>query len=230
MELGTKGREHVVRQFGLSGHLARLQRAYHAQADVEGQRTAVAITERPWVLPEGPVRLHLGSGDLRRPGWLNVDTRVDVAPDIVARVDALPMIGDACVDEIEACHLFEHLSLHEAHSALREWARVLKPGGRLFLELPNLDACVRILGTAVDGHGIDFGMIGIYGWPPDIEQCGVAMMHKWGWTPVTLARALEAAGFTQVEQMPVTQTYRPATKYDRDFRVGAVRADRTEAR
>ena len=68
------------------------------------------------------------------------------------------MVPDASVDEIEACHLFEHLALHEAHAALREWARVLKPGGRLFLELPNFDACVRILGTAVDGRRDTLGM------------------------------------------------------------------------
>lgn len=228
--LGADGRRFAIARFGIAAHLDRLQEIYRQPAATWRERTdaAIAAGDQSWTTPDGPLRLHLGSGDQRRPGWLNVDARLDAMPDLVARVDALPMVGDATVDEIEACHLFEHLSLHEAHNALREWARVLKPGGRLFLELPNFEACIRILGTAVDSLGHDFGMIGIYGWPPGIERDGDAMTHRWGWTPSTLTSALEAAGFAEIERLPVTQTYRPATRYDRDFRVAAVRADRVE--
>jgi glycosyltransferase involved in cell wall biosynthesis len=215
-ELGALGREFATESLGLDAHLAALDTIYGPPSTLERQVR--------WAAPDGPVRLHLGSGDERRPGWLNVDVRAEAMPDLVARVDALPMVPDASVDEIEACHLFEHLSLHEAHKALREWARVLKPGGRLFLELPNFDACVRMLGQARDQPGYDFGMFGIFGWPPEVERDGDALAHRWGWTPETLTAALEAAGFEQVECLPVTQTYRPATKYDRDFRVGAARA------
>lgn len=217
-ELGDEGRQYAVKASGLSAYLAALDAIYTARARPTPRIRPIAI--------DGPIRLHLGSGPERREGWLNVDTRPEAMPDLVARVDSLPMVSDASVDEIEACHLFEHLALHEAHAALREWARVLKPGGRLFLELPNFDACVRILGTAVDGAGYDFGMIGIFGWPPAIESDGDAMAHRWGWTPATLGKALEAAGFTDVQELPVTQTYRPATRYNRDFRIGAVRAGR----
>ena len=61
-------------------------------------------------LPAGPVRLHLGCGLEHREGWINVDARSSVDPDVVARVDALPMFADGSVDTIEACHLFEHLT------------------------------------------------------------------------------------------------------------------------
>lgn len=215
-ELGDAGRRYAAATSGMSAHVSALESIYAGRTRPSRRVSPIAL--------DGPVRLHLGSGGERRPGWLNVDTRPEVMPDLVARVDTLPMVADASVDEIEACHLFEHLPLHEAHAALREWARVLKPGGRLFLELPNFEACVRILGTAVDGAGYDFGMIGIFGWPPAVETDGDAMAHRWGWTPVTLARALEAAGFTDVQRLPVTQTYRPATRYDRDFRMSAVRS------
>jgi glycosyltransferase involved in cell wall biosynthesis len=228
LETGESGRD----QLGEASHQfsTTLDVASHVTA-LEAIYGPMAWHERRlrWAQPDGPVRLHLGSGADRRSGWLNVDTRPEAQPDIVARVHELPMVPDAVVDEIEACHLFEHLSLHEAHAALHEWARVLKPGGRLFLELPNLEVCVRILGTAFDALGYDFAMIGIYGWPPDVEQYGDTMTHRWGWTPGTLTAALEAAGFTGVERVPITQTYRPAARYDRDFRVEAIRAGGSEA-
>jgi hypothetical protein len=172
--------------------------------------------------PREPVRVHLGSGSDYRPGWLNVDTDEACNPDVLARAEALPMLDTDSVDVLEACHLFEHLTFGEAHGALREWSRVLRPGGELFLELPDLAASVALLGQHVDDGGYDLGMVGIYGWPPDVEAHGTPMMHKWGWTRDTIARALEGAGFARVEFPPTTQSWRPADRLGRNMRVRAV--------
>ncbi len=192
--------------------------AARASAERTERRADLVPDDRP-----GLVKLHLGCGKDKRAGWINVDTQAELAPDLVASVDALPTLADASVDVIEANHLFEHLTLATARRALREWARVLKPGGELHLELPDLEACIRILGKHEDKHGIDLGMIGIYGWPPDIEAQGVPQMHKWGWTRRTLTKELGAAGFGDVAFGPITQTWRPAAKFGRDLRLRAVR-------
>jgi len=168
-----------------------------------------------------PVRLHLGCGPEHRAGWVNVDANPDTRPQVVARAEHLPMFDDASVDEIEACHLFEHFCHHEALAALREWSRVLKPGGTLSLELPNLERCIRTIGQVTDKKGVDLGLCGIFGYPPAIETDGVFQVHKWGWTPQTLSNALKQAGFTDVREEPVTQTWRPATRIARDMRVVA---------
>jgi SAM-dependent methyltransferase len=186
-----------------------------------------ASVRRYWeeVAPEAePVQVQLGSGNDYREGWINVDTDPACGPDIVGRAEDLPMLDDASVDLIEGCHLFEHLTFSEARAALREWHRVLRPGGELFLELPNLAASIAILGQHFDENGHDLGMVGIYGWPPDIDQHGVPMMHKWGWTPETIAVQLRAAGFGVVEQVQTTQRWRPADKLGRNMRIRAVKA------
>ncbi len=85
---------------------------------------------------------------------------------------------------------------------------MLRPGGRLHLELPNFAACVGMLGEHPDPQGHDLGMIGIYGYPPAIEAEGEFQIHKWGWTPDTLAAEMRAVGFDAVESVPVTQTWR----------------------
>lgn len=169
----------------------------------------------------GGLRLYVGSGAERRQGWVCVDANPSLKPDVVALADKLPMFADGSADAIETCHLFEHLSLAEARGALREWWRILSPGGQLMLELPNLQRCVDILGHKLDAQGYDLGLVGIFGWPPDIETGGVWQMHKWGWTPETLTEELLAAGFAAVEEVPITQTWRPAAALGRDMRLHA---------
>ncbi|HVS12271.1 MAG TPA: methyltransferase domain-containing protein [Planctomycetota bacterium] len=172
----------------------------------------------------GGLRLHLGCGSERREGWVNVDANPAVKPDLVSCVESLPAFEDGSAAVIEACHLFEHLTYDQALAALKEWHRVLAPGGELFLELPDLDACIRILGKHRDERGIDLGMIGLYGWPPDIAEEGVPQIHKWAWSKRALAAELRKAGFGAVEFGPITQTWRVAAKFGRDMRVRAAKA------
>lgn len=56
-------------------------------------------------------------------------------PDIVAEADRLPMLADGSQDFVIANHLLEHLP--DPIGALREWYRLLKGGGILFLALPD---------------------------------------------------------------------------------------------
>ncbi|MEZ5976934.1 MAG: methyltransferase domain-containing protein [Planctomycetota bacterium] len=166
-------------------------------------------------------RLHLGCGSERREGWINVDTNPQVSPDVVADAFDLHMLGDASIDVIEANHLFEHMTYDQALAALREWRRVLKPSGELYLELPDLEACIRILGRYTDDRGYDMGLGGMYGWPPLIAEQGAAQIHKWGWTRSALGKALADAGFANVAFGPISQTWRQAAKVGRDMRVRA---------
>lgn len=199
---------------------ARVSATSSGLVGASGATRSLQLTARA----ERGVRLHLGCGPEKRAGWINIDANAAAGPDIVADVESLPQFEAASVDVIEACHLFEHLTYSQARAALAEWARVLKPGGELLLELPDLDACVRILGKYKDERGFDLGLIGIFGWPPAIDEEGAPQIHKWGWTRAALSAALREAGFQQVEFGPITQTWRAAAKVGRDMRLRAVRA------
>jgi SAM-dependent methyltransferase len=58
-----------------------------------------------------------------------------VRPDIIAEADALDMVADKSQDFIIANHLLEHLP--DPIGALKEWHRVLRTGGILFLAVPD---------------------------------------------------------------------------------------------
>ena len=169
------------------------------------------------------IRLHLGCGERKRKGWVNIDIDKKVKPDIVADAKDLHMFEDESVNEIECCHLLEHLTYPDAVTALKEWYRVLKKRGKLSLELPNFEKCIEILYKKEGGEAQKFAMIGIYGYIPDIQKYGISLVHKYGWTRETLTNELREVGFSEIKQVPVTQTWREATRYNRDMRLECIK-------
>ena len=98
----------------------------------------------PHLHKDTPIKLHLCCGDKKLPGFLGVDIREEVDPDIVASVDDLNMIDDGLAEEIYFCHGFEHIPVASAEMCLHELRRVLKPGGCLRLALPDFEALSRL--------------------------------------------------------------------------------------
>lgn len=89
------------------------------------------------------LKLHLGCGNRRIPGFVNVDCRPDVLPDKVANIDQLPY-GDNSATMIYACHVLEHVPRPQTQAVLNEWHRVLEPQGVLRLAVPDLAAIAKL--------------------------------------------------------------------------------------
>lgn len=157
-------------------------------------------------LASGEVRLNLGCGDKKLPGYINVDyapSRKGVTPDILLDLRKLTF-QDATVDEILSVHVIEHFYYWEAEGLLKEWARVLKSGGRLVLECPNILSAAQVLlndpdGAVGPGKEGSMSMWPLYG---DPNWSDPLMCHKWGYTPNSLIRLLENVGFKEVRQEP----------------------------
>jgi len=164
------------------------------------------------------IKLNLGCGTRKRKGWVNIDISEKIKPDIVADVKDLNMFEDESVNEIECTHLFEHLVHPDAVIALKECYRILNKNGKLFLELPNFERCIEIIYKKEGMEAEEIAMIGIYGYIPDIKKDKINQLHKYGWTPETLTNELRKVGFREIKQVPVTQTWRKSTKYNRDMR------------
>jgi predicted SAM-dependent methyltransferase len=87
------------------------------------------------------IRLHLGCGRIRLPGYVNVDIMSDKAADALADLRQLPF-GTGAVDLVYSCAAIEHFGRREWVDVLREWARVLKPGGLLRLSTADFEAAI----------------------------------------------------------------------------------------
>lgn len=94
--------------------------------------------------------------------------RVRGKPDIVADITRLSEhFKLSSIDEILSVHVIEHFYFWEVHELLKSWKNLLKPGGLLILETPNLlSACVEILRdhrAALPGQLGQRGMWPLYG-------------------------------------------------------------------
>jgi tetratricopeptide (TPR) repeat protein len=169
------------------------------------------------IAPAGTVLrdvLHVGCGAYSRaklppvfqdPAWreIRLDIDPDVGPDIVASITDMAAIADGSVDAVYSSHNIEHLYPHEVPAALREMRRVLKPGGFLFVTLPDLqDVARRVAEDRLDEplYVSPMGPIApldiLYGHRPSLAAGNTFMAHRTGFTRGTLARALIEAGFT----------------------------------
>ena len=89
------------------------------------------------VQSEDRIRLNIGCDRTQISGFIGVDFNPDVHPDVVADAKELPY-EDNTVDEIYASHVLEHLTWDDGMKALKEWYRVLKPGGMLTVATPDI--------------------------------------------------------------------------------------------
>jgi SAM-dependent methyltransferase len=154
-----------------------------------------------------PVRLNLGCGDKILEGYINVDVaeaRAGKRPDVLCDLHALTPFEDDSADEILSVHVVEHFWRWEVVGVLKEWVRVLKPGGRMILECPNLkSACEAFLanpelhaGPGAEGQRTMWVFYGDPSWSDPL------MVHRWGYTPRSLAAVMAEAGLENIRQEP----------------------------
>lgn len=90
------------------------------------------------------MKLSLGSGGVRLPGWVHVDYDAACRPDIRADLAAPLPFASASADFLQSEDFIGQLSFAQARSFLAECYRILKPGGALRLLTPDLDLLARL--------------------------------------------------------------------------------------
>lgn len=98
----------------------------------------------------------------------------------------LPVEDNYC-ELLYACHLIAYFDREEIKPLLKEWYRILKPGGILRIATPDWDAI----------SSLDEPLLGpLYG---RMESAGKLIYHKTIWTSMQLSTALIDAGFKEVD-------------------------------
>ena len=94
------------------------------------------------------IKLNVGSGPTPAPGWIHIETNQDhiralfnagISAAEIERVDFtshLPWDDDS-VDLLVSHHALQMVPYVKLRSTLAEWYRIVKPGGRIRISVPN---------------------------------------------------------------------------------------------
>lgn len=137
------------------------------------------------------LRLHLGCGPIDHPGFLNIDGVDRPHVHIVQSLTRLPRFKDGSVAFIYTSHTLEHFPRAQTGAILQEWHRVLAPGGRLCVSVPDFDRIVEIYGLSqADMDAILPPLFGGQDYPFNFHH--TAFNHR------SLTQAFLQAGFSEV--------------------------------
>lgn len=133
------------------------------------------------------LKLDIGCGKKPKDGFVGVD-RLLGGECVPLSING-KTFDDNSVDEIYASHVLEHLGHADSRLALREWHRVLKPGGRIRIAVPDIDFIIR---AYVAGEPVN---VGGYMWGGQIDSNDY---HKTGFDAGLLTALLNHIGFENV--------------------------------
>jgi len=148
------------------------------------------------------MKLNLGSGFVKIPGFINVDIDKNVEPDMVADIRDLKEIENESVDEILASHVLEHFLQKETFGILREWYRVLKKEGIIYVIVPDIN---KIISDYTQGKAnlccLEKVILG------SDQSATEFMIHKNIFTRKKLKRFLIVTGYRDIIDLPPQREY-----------------------
>ena len=145
------------------------------------------------------MRLHIG-GTEPHPDWKILDIEARPEVDYVANASDLSQFEDKSIEVIYASHVLEHFSYkleNELIETLKEWYRVLQPGGELLISVPDLKSLCWLYTrpdlTYLQRHKLMEIMFG--------GQTDSTDVHKVGFDNELIAMYLGEAGFPECERV-----------------------------
>lgn len=119
--------------------------------------------------------------------------RRNVVIDHIAYADHLPY-KNGSIDEIRGVQVFEHFGPEESIKVLHHWKNLLKPGGRIIIDVPDIIETAELLTLAETEEERSWAEKLIHGTRNDDFA-----YHKIGYWPKKLETLLKDVGFTKIE-------------------------------
>ena len=165
-------------------------------------------------LPQRGLKLHLGSGTIRLDGWVNIDLetpQADVHYDIRR---GLPL-KDGAARLIYHEHVMEHITVDEGAACLRDWHRLLEPGGVLRIATPDLAYVIERYNG--DWKNQAWLRLPEYAFIKTRAEMVNTAMRWWGhqylYDGEELERRMREAGFTTIRRCELNQSTVPELQH-----------------
>lgn len=176
-----------------------------------------------FIYPDEPFKIEVGSGGNPQQGYVHVDVDESMPHlEAVCRMgkEALPF-RDNCASEILSNHSIEHVHWIEVDLVVKDWLRVLAPGGKLFLRTPDLEFICKmyLAGKTTKEHPTDENnMVRIFGDVGPAEYANIKLFaggnyagnfHLLCFDFDMLKNLLERNGFVDVERVHIQPVFSP---------------------
>jgi predicted SAM-dependent methyltransferase len=137
--------------------------------------------------------IHLCCGAVNHPDFINIDLNLHSHLHYRRNIEDLSIFQDNYADLIYISHGLEHISHRKTSGILKEWHRVLKPGGILRISVPDFDMMLKIYSDNSNNMGlILFPLMGGQEYPQNF--------HYNNFNERSLTDYLLSAGFSKVQK------------------------------
>ncbi len=166
--------------------------------------------------------LEIGPGAFRIDGFETLNVKGYFGVDYVADAAKSLPFKDQTYDLVYASHILEHVPWYKLESALMEWFRVIKSGGKIEIWVPNgLLICQTLVEAELNGES-NIDKDGWYKFNEKKDPCvwangrifsygnGTGQKNDPNWhmsllTPRYLKELLETVGFTEVGELSIEE-------------------------
>lgn len=170
-------------------------------------------------------KLEIGPGSAPLEGFETLDVAPRLSIDYLYDASKRLPFRDNTFDFIYASHVLEHLPWFKIPQVLKEWVRVLKPGGVLEVWVPDGLKICKAFVDAEEGNNYTH-LNGWYRFNPDKDPCiwasgriysygdGTSALKHPNWhralfSPRYLKKVMEQAGLVDVEILPWEKARKP---------------------
>lgn len=154
-------------------------------------------------------KLHLGCGKRYLEGYIHVDVDKYDHIDYVSNINKLNMFPNEFATLIYASHCIEYFDRVEIIEVLKEWKRVLLPGGILRVAVPDFEALIKVYGIGNDLKNV---LGPLYGrWSIGENKF---IYHKTVYDLNSLTTLLEDAGFIQIQKWNWREVFKNHKNFD----------------
>ena len=146
------------------------------------------------------IKLNLGCGPMHLDGYINIDGDPKACADFYMDFSELgDAFAKASVVEILMVHSLSYLNLWQARDFFATAVELLRPQGKLIIELPSIENCAQhVLDCKEDVAGYLEGIRGIYAFDlTEITNKTDFTPYSFGWSAWHLESELRNVGFTE---------------------------------
>lgn len=142
------------------------------------------------------MKLHIG-GEQAKEGWVILNAQAKPGVDYTGDISDLSQFETDSIEEVYASHVLEHVPQNQVLDTLKGICRVLQPGGKFYVSVPDLDVLAHTFINPSASPNVKFHVMRMmFG-----GQVNPFDYHYFGWNQLFLTDFLSQAGFRQLQRV-----------------------------